>query len=75
MPKRILQGQVVSSKPDKTVIVQVERRFMHPIYHKTVRVSSKYAVHDPNNFYREGDKVKIIESPPISKTKHWRILE
>jgi small subunit ribosomal protein S17 len=71
MPKRVLQGVVVSAKPDKTVIVKVERRFRHPVYKKTVKVSKKYAAHDPHNKYVEGDQVRIIESRPISKTKSW----
>ena len=71
MPKRVLQGVVVSAKPDKTVIVKVERRFRHPLYKKTVKVSKKYAAHDAYNKYKEGDQVKIIESRPISKTKSW----
>lgn len=74
MPKRVLQGVVVSSKADKTVTVKVERRFIHPLYKKTIKVSKKYAAHDPNNNYKEGDLVKIIESRPISKTKNWVVL-
>ncbi len=75
MPKRILQGIVVSDKPHKTVIVKVERRFSHPVYKKTVLRSKKYAAHDENNKYKAGDKVRIIETAPISKTKRWAILE
>ncbi len=75
MPRRILQGVVVSSKTDKTITVRVERRFRHPIYKKIVKVSEKYAAHDPQNTYKEGDKVKIIESRPISKTKSWIVLD
>jgi small subunit ribosomal protein S17 len=74
MPKRVLQGVVISSKADKTVTIKVERRFMHPIYKKTIKVSKKYAAHDPHNQYKEGDIVKIIESRPISKTKTWVVL-
>lgn len=74
MPRRVLQGVVVSSKADKTATVKVERRFRHPIYKKTVRVSAKYAAHDPENQCKEGDIVKIIESRPISKTKSWVVL-
>lgn len=74
MPKRILQGVVVSNKADKTAIVKVERRFMHPIYKKTVRTSKKYAAHDEANSCKPGDLVKIIESRPISRTKSWMIL-
>jgi len=74
MPKRVLQGVVISSKADKTVTVKVERRFKHPIYKKFIKVSKKYAAHDPNNKFQEGDKVNIIESRPISKTKTWAVI-
>jgi len=74
MPKRVLQGVVVSSKADKTVTVKVERRFKHPIYKKFIKVSKKYAAHDPNNKFQEGDKINIIESRPISKTKTWVVI-
>lgn len=74
MPKRILQGTVVSDKADKTVVVRVERRFTHPLYKKTVRVSKRYSAHDPENSHKEGDKVRIVETRPISKRKKWQIL-
>ncbi|ABV76585.1 30S ribosomal protein S17 [Rickettsia rickettsii] len=74
MPKRLLQGVVISSKADKTVTVKVERKFKHPIYKKFVKVSKKYAAHDSENKYQEGDKVSIIESRPISKTKTWVVV-
>ncbi|BBJ32008.1 MULTISPECIES: 30S ribosomal protein S17 [Rickettsia] len=74
MPKRVLQGVVISSKADKTVTVKVERKFKHPIYKKFVKVSKKYAAHDSENKYQEGDKVSIIESRPISKTKTWIVV-
>ena len=74
MPKRILQGIVVSDKGDKTAIVRVERRFMHPIYKKYVSRSKKYAAHDEENRYRAGDAVRIEESRPISKRKRWIAL-
>ena len=74
MPKRILQGVVVSNKGDKTVTVKVERRFMHPLYKKTIRRSKKYAAHDENNRFNVGDVVRIIESRPISKRKHWMVI-
>lgn len=73
MPRRILQGVVVSDKCDKTVSVKVEKRVMHPIYKKYVKLHTKYAVHDEANQYKIGDFVKIIESRPISKTKKWVI--
>ncbi len=75
MPKRILQGTVESAKCDKTIAVRVERRFRHPLYQKTVRRSNRYAVHDPYGKCKEGDKVKIIECRPMSKTKRWILLE
>lgn len=75
MPKRILQGVVQSSKPNKTVVVLVTRRFEHPKYKKTVTVSKKYAAHDENNAYKEGDVVSIMESKPISKTKRWIVVD
>jgi small subunit ribosomal protein S17 len=74
MPKRVLQGVVVSSKTDKTITVKVERRFKHPMYKKIVKVSKKYAAHDPENTYKDGDKVSVVESRPISKTKSWVVL-
>ena len=74
MPKRILQGVVVSDSGDKTIIVRVERRFMHPIYKKYVSRSKKYAAHDEENRYRAGDAVRIEESRPISKRKRWIVL-
>ncbi|MBN67382.1 MAG: 30S ribosomal protein S17 [Rickettsiales bacterium] len=75
MPKRILQGTVVSDKGDKTVIVRVERKIKHPLYKKIVRRSKRYAAHDAENQYKVGDLVKIIETKPISKTKTWEVLE
>ncbi len=75
MPKRILQGVVVSDKGDKTVIVKVERRLKHPLYKKTIRSSKRYAAHDEANSRKIGDVVKIIESRPISKTKSWVVVE
>lgn len=74
MPKRVLQGVVVSDKNEKTVIVQVSRRMMHPVYKKTIERSKKYAAHDEKSQFKVGDKVSIIESPPISKTKRWAVV-
>lgn len=74
MPKRILQGVVVSDCNDKTVTVKVERRFMHPVYKKFIRRSKKYAAHDPNNTFKVGDVVRIRECAPISKTKTWEVV-
>jgi small subunit ribosomal protein S17 len=74
VPKRILQGVVVSDACDKTVTVRVERRFMHPVYKKYVTRSKKYAAHDEANAYRSGDTVRIEESRPLSKRKRWIVL-
>ena len=74
MPKRILQGVVVSDAADKTIIVRVERRVMHPIYKKFITHSKKYAAHDEHNRWHVGDMVRIEESRPISKRKHWVAL-
>lgn len=74
MPKRILQGVVVSDKMDKSIVVQVERRVMHPVYKKYIKRSAKYTAHDENNQYKVGDVVQIIESRPLSKTKTWIVL-
>ena len=71
MPKRVLQGVVVSDKNEKTVVVEVERRFTHPLFKKTVRRSKKYHAHDETNALKVGDKVWIEESRPISKNKRW----
>jgi small subunit ribosomal protein S17 len=74
MPKRILQGTVVSDKNDKTVVVKVERRYTHPVMQKTVRQTKKYKAHDENNTFKVGDSVFIEESKPISKDKRWVVL-
>ena len=74
MPKRIMQGTVVSDKNDKTVVVRVERRFTHPVMKKTVRMSKKYKAHDENNACKVGDMVFIQESRPISKDKCWVVV-
>ena len=75
MPKRVLQGVVVSDACDKTVIVRVERRVMHPIYKKFVSRSKKYAAHDEDNRYCAGDAVRIEESRPLSKRKSWVVID
>lgn len=75
MPKRVLQGTVVSSKNNKTVVVEVERRYTHPLLKKTVRRTKKYHAHDEKMTFKEGDKVAIQESAPISKLKRWVVLE
>jgi small subunit ribosomal protein S17 len=74
MPRRILQGTVVSDKNDKTITVLVERRVMHPMYKKFITRSKKYSAHDAENRYRIGDIVRIQECRPISKSKTWQAL-
>jgi len=74
MPRRVLQGVVVSDKAHKTVIVLVERRVMHPIYKKFIKRSKKYRAHDEGNAYKIGDVVRIEECRPISKTKSWQVV-
>ncbi len=74
MPKRILQGVVVSDKMDKSVVVRVERRVMHPVYKKYIKRSAKYTAHDENNLCKVGDVVQIMESRPLSKTKTWVVV-
>ena len=75
MPKRILTGTVTSDKTDKTVTVLVERKVKHPLYGKIIRRSKKYHAHDEANAYHVGDKVRIEETRPISKTKSWQVLD
>ena len=74
MPKRVLQGTVVSDKNDKTVVVKVERRFTHPVMKKTVRMSKNYKAHDEGNACKVGDQVFFQESRPISRDKHWIVV-
>jgi small subunit ribosomal protein S17 len=73
MPKRILQGPVVSNKGDKTVVVRVDRSYLHPLLKKVVRRSKRYHAHDEANSAKEGDVVQIIECAPKSKTKRWEL--
>lgn len=75
MPKRILQGVVVSDKQDKTVVVKVERRFTHPLLKKTVRRTKNYHAHDDANKHKVGDAVRIVKSAPISRLKRWKVLD
>lgn len=75
MPKRVLQGTVVSDKNAKTVTVKVERKVKHPLYNKIIRRSKKYAAHDETDACKVGDVVRIVESKPISKSKRWAVLE
>ena len=74
MPKRVLQGVVVSDKNAKTVVVKVERRFTHPVMGKTVRRSKKYHAHDENSEFKVGDIVRIQECRPLSKLKSWEVV-
>jgi small subunit ribosomal protein S17 len=75
MPKRMLEGVVVSDKQDKTVVVRVERRYTHPQMKKTVRSSKKYYAHDEKNEYHVGDIVRIEERRPLSRLKRWEVIE
>ncbi len=74
MSRRVLQGVVVSDKGDKTVVVRVERRVMHPLYKKIIRKSSKFHAHDADNRFKTGDAVRIRECRPISKLKSWEVI-
>ena len=74
MPKRVLQGVVVSDKMDKSVVVRVERRVMHPVYKKYIKRSAKYTAHDESNLCKVGDIVQIQECRPLSKTKTWVVV-
>jgi small subunit ribosomal protein S17 len=74
MPKRVLQGVVVSDKNAKTVVVEVERRFIHPVMGKTVRRSKKYHAHDEDKAFKTGDIVRIRECKPVSKLKRWEVV-
>ena len=75
MPKRVLQGTVVSDVNEKTVVVRVDRAFTHPVMKKTVRRSKKYHAHDEANAAKVGDTVWIEECAPISKNKRWRLVK
>ena len=74
MPKRIMQGVVVSDKMEKTIVVNVERKFPHPLYKKFIKRSKRYHVHDKNNQFKMGDIVKIQECRPLSKSKRWEVM-
>ena len=75
MPKKVLKGIVVSDKPDKTITVQVERKYSHPLLKKVIKARKKYNVHDEKNKYKNGDKVTIIECKPYSKNKKFEVKE
>ena len=74
MPKRILEGVVVSDKGDKTVIVKVDRTILHPVLRKIVRKSKRYHAHDETNAYKAGEQIRIVECAPKSKLKTWEVL-
>ena len=75
MPKKILDGVVVSDKGDKSITVLVERKYQHPVLQKVIKSKKKYRVHDEKNIFKSGDKVSIIETKPMSKTKRFKVLE
>ena len=75
MTKRILKGKVVSSKGNKTIVVEVNRKFQHPFYGKVISRKKKYHAHDERNKFKEGEKVSIIECKPYSKKKTWQVIE
>ena len=75
MPKRVLQGDVISDKGNKTVVVRVERMFKHPLYKKFIKRAKNYSAHDEGNEFKIGDSVKIIECAPISKTKKFKVMK
>jgi small subunit ribosomal protein S17 len=74
MPKRVLTGNIVSDKGDKTVVVLVERKVKHPLYGKIIRRSKKYHAHDEGNEYKAGETVRIEETAPMSKLKTWKVI-
>jgi small subunit ribosomal protein S17 len=74
MPRRVMQGTIVSDKGDKTVVVQVERTYLHPVLKKTIRRRAKFHAHDEKNAFKAGDVVEIQECPPRSKLKRWEVV-
>jgi len=75
MSKKELTGRIIKDKNDKTVVVLVKRKYIHPFFKKVMSSSKKYHAHDENNKFKIGDNVKIIESKPYSKMKKWKVLE
>ena len=75
MTKKILNGKVIKDKNNKTIVVLVKRKYIHPFFKKVLTTSKKYHAHDEKNKFKEGDMVKIIESKPISKLKTWQVIE
>ena len=74
MTKKILNGKVIRDKNDKTVVVLVKRKYIHPFFKKVMTASKKYHAHDENNKFKVGDLVNIIESKPFSKKKKWEVV-
>jgi len=74
MPKKILNGIVISNKPNKTITVLVERKYQHPVLKKVIKAKKKYSAHDENNKYKKGDKVSIRECRPYSKSKRFEVI-
>jgi len=74
VPKKILSGVVISDKPNKSITVLVERKYQHPLLKKVIKSKKKYNVHDEQNKFKNGDKVKIIECKPYSKTKKFEVM-
>mgnify|MGYP003303742045 FL=1 len=74
MPRRVLQGEVISDKSDKTVVVKVERTYKHPLYKKYIKKDKKYSAHDENNKFKIGDFIQISECAPKSKTKTFEVV-
>ena len=74
MPKKILNGIVISNKPNKTITVLVERKYQHPVLKKVIKAKKKYSAHDENNDFKNGDKVSIRECRPFSKTKKFEVI-
>ena len=75
MTKKVLKGTVVSAKSNKTIVVEVTRKFKHPFYEKVIKKTKKYHAHDEENKFKEGEKVSIIECKPISKKKTWQVVQ
>lgn len=75
MTKKILKGKVTSAKSNKTIVVEVTRKFKHPFYEKVIKRTKKYHAHDETNKFKEGEQVSIIESKPFSKKKTWQVME
>ena len=75
MTKKILKGTVTSAKNNKTIVVQVTRKFKHPFYEKIIKRSKKYHAHDEKNKFKKGEIIQIIECNPISKKKRWKVVE